>query len=69
MSHYKAKVIFPDGSSYVDDIEFNTHEEARAHFGELENDYMTGVETLHLSNPGDYPLEFAELSFEVVKID
>lgn len=69
MSRYKAKVIFPDGSSYLDDNEFETYEHAEAYFGELENHYMTGVETLHLSNPGDYPLEYEELKFEVIEID
>lgn len=69
MSHYKVKVIFPDGGTYVDDIEFDTYDDDRAHFGELENAYMTGVETLHLSNPVDYALEFEKLIFEVIKID
>lgn len=35
----------------------------------IENDYKTGVEVLHLSNPGDYPEEYDELSFEVIEID
>lgn len=35
----------------------------------IENDYKTGVEVLHLSNPGDYPEEYDELGFEVIEID
>lgn len=69
MTKYRAKVTYSDGSSDIDDFEFDTYAEAQDRFSEIENDYRTGGEVLHMSNPGDYPEENDELSFEVVEID
>lgn len=69
MTKFKVKVFYPDGSSDIDDFEFDTYIEAQDHFSEIENNYRTGGEVLHMSNPGDYPEEYDELSFEVIEID
>lgn len=65
-TQYKIIMTFPDGevidSREEDDDEgvFDTIEEAEEYFLEWMNNYRVGGEVLHLSNPGDYPLEVVE---------
>ena len=60
MAKYKVVFTFSDGETYDsyeengEDGVFSTEEDA------MEYDYSTGGEILHLSNPGDYPLEIVQ---------
>ncbi|MCM1500608.1 MAG: hypothetical protein NC124_19270 [Clostridium sp.] len=53
-----------------DDGIFDTEQEAEDYFYEWMSNYNTGGEVLHLSNPGDYPLEMVEQEpdYEIVEI-
>ncbi|MFT3834398.1 MAG: hypothetical protein QM711_13925 [Micropruina sp.] len=67
---YKVVMQYDDGSSEIDDEVFDTEEEAQAYGLVCVSNYSTGAEVLHLSNPGDYPLnEDEEVDFEVVEVD
>lgn len=73
---YKVVITFPDGETFDsyedegDDGIFDTEEEARDYFCEWMGNYSTGGEVLHLSNPGDYPLNEDEEDpdYEIVEI-
>lgn len=60
---------YPDGTSEDEDELFETEAEAEAYGLEQCNNYVVGGEVLHLSNPGDYPLNDDEVDFEVVEVD
>lgn len=67
---YQVMMRYDDGSTEIDDEVFDTEEEAEAHGLVCVSNYRTGGEVLHLSNPGDYPLnEDEEVDFEVVEVD
>ena len=76
MSKYKVVMTFPDGEvidSYEEDGEegvFDTEQEAEDYFTECMSNYKVGGEVLHLSNPGDYPLEMVEQEpdYDIVEI-
>ena len=69
-------MTFPDGdvidSSEEDGEEgvFDTEQEAEDYFTECMSNYKVGGEVLHLSNPGDCPLEMVEQEpdYEIVEI-
>lgn len=70
MPKYKVILYFPDGTKQECEDIFDTEEEAIEYGNDACGDYRTGAEILHLSNPGDYPLEDDdELDYEVIEID
>ncbi|WP_169078663.1 hypothetical protein [Microcella alkalica] len=61
---------YSDGSSEEDDEIFDTEEEANDYGLAQVSAYATGGEVLHLSNPGDYPLDpDDEADFEIVEVE
>lgn len=60
---------YPDGTSEEEDERFETEEGAEAFGLEQCSNYVVGGEVLHLSNPGDYPLNDDRADFEVVEVD
>ncbi|WP_344068003.1 hypothetical protein [Nostocoides vanveenii] len=66
---FKVVMQYPDGTSEDEDELFETEAEAEAYGLEQCNNYVVGGEVLHLSNPGDYPLNDDEVDFEVVEVD
>ena len=76
MAKFKVVMTFPDGEvidSYEEDGDdgiFDTEQEATDYFYEWMSNYSAGGEVLHLSNPGDYPLEMVEQDpdYEIVEI-
>ncbi len=77
MAKFKVVITFSDGEvfdSYQEegnDGVFDTEEEATEFFTECMSNYSAGGEILHLSNPGDYPLEMNEEDpdYEIVEIE
>ena len=70
MAKYYVEIFYSDGTSEEDDNLFDTEAEARAHGEYLCSCYHTGGEILHMSNPGDYPLdEDDDVDFEVYETD
>ncbi|GAA1772204.1 hypothetical protein GCM10009810_32010 [Nostocoides vanveenii] len=69
MRLFKVVMQYPDGTSEDEDELFETEAEAEAYGLEQCNNYVVGGEVLHLSNPGDYPLNDDEVDFEVVEVD
>ena len=60
---------YSDGINDIDDELFDTEEEAREYGLYLCSCHSIGRETLHLSDPGDYPLdELTKAGFDVVEI-
>ena len=63
MARFKVIITFSDGETYDSYKEegengvFPTEEDAEEYFAQWMSDYDAGGEILHLSNPGDYPLE------------
>lgn len=66
---FKVVLRFSDGATEVDDEVFDTEAEAEAYGSELCSNYSAGGEVMHLSNPGDYPLDTAGVDYEVVEVD
>lgn len=60
---------YPDGTSEEEDEIFETEAEAEAYGADQCNNYSVGGEVLHMSNPGDYPLNDDEADFEVIEVD
>ncbi|TAP28839.1 hypothetical protein EYR88_00635 [Arthrobacter sp. S41] len=60
---------YPDGSSEEQDEIFETEQEAENYGLEQCSNYSLGGEVLHMSNPGDYPLEDEDADFEIVEIN
>lgn len=66
MAKYKVVFTFSDGETYDsyeengEDGVFPTEEDAMEYIDQWMSDYSTGGEILHLSNPGDYPLEIVQ---------
>lgn len=65
MAKYKVKMIYPDGTSEIEDDEFDNEEDAQDYGCYLVSCYDLGGEILNMSNPGDYPLSDEEADFEV----
>ena len=66
---FKVVMQYLDGTSEDEDELFETEAEAEEYGLEQCNNYVVGGEVLHLSNPGDYPLNDEEVDFEVVEVD
>ncbi len=54
---YIAVMVFEDGETIEDDILCDTVEEALSRAEDMGADYATGMETLHLNDPIEYPDE------------
>lgn len=57
MKKYTAKIIFDDGETMEIDGVFDTEAEAEEYAIDSISERSQGYEILHMSNPGDYPLE------------
>jgi hypothetical protein len=68
---YKVEMKWPDGATEELDETFETEAEANAFGLNACGDYMTGAEVLHMSNPGDYPLneDNDRVDFDVIEVD
>ncbi|CAB4897613.1 unannotated protein [freshwater metagenome] len=67
---FKVVMKYPDGTTEEEDELFETEEEANE-FGLTQcSNYSTGAETLHLSNPGDYPApdDDEDVDYDVVEV-
>lgn len=67
---YKLK-IYEDGFEEYEDEVFETKEEAQECMDTIISDCRTGMETLNLSNPGDYPYDEdddIDIDYEIVEI-
>ena len=53
---WRVKLVFSDEEVESDDV-FETEEAAYDGGVDMRSNYNTGMEVLHMSNPGDYPLE------------
>ena len=61
---WRVKLIFSDEEVVADEV-FDSEEEAYNYGLEMCSDYKVGMETLHMSNPGDYPVDDEEPEIEV----
>jgi hypothetical protein len=67
---YKVVMCYSDGTREEDDEICETESEADEYGQYLCSCYRQGNEILHLSNPGDYPLdENGEVDFEIIEVD
>lgn len=67
---YKVVMKYSDGTVEEDDEVFDTEGEANEYGLNQVSNYQTGGEVLHLSNPGDHPLDAEDTAdFEIVEID
>lgn len=67
---FKVVMNYSDGSVEEEDDVFDTEAEAEAHGQNQVDNYHAGGEVLHLSNPGDYPLDGDDdVDFEVIEVD
>ena len=67
---YKVVMKYPDGTTEEFDEVFETESEANDYGLDQLNNYATGGEVLHMSNPGDYPLvEDDDADYEVIEVD
>lgn len=66
MARYRV-VFDEDLSDYEED--FDTEEEAREYGDQLASEYMTGCETLFLSNRGDSPMPETGIDYDIVEIE
>lgn len=63
-------LYFPDGIEQESEEIFDTEDKAIEYGDNACSDYRTGAEILHMSNPGDYPLDDDnEMDYEVIEID
>jgi hypothetical protein len=68
MPKYKLIVYYPSGAQ--EEGIFDTEEEAEDYGCDCAAAYAEGAETLHMSNPGDYPDDGDEQpDYEVIEID
>lgn len=67
---YRIKLSFEDGSTEEPEEVFDSEEDAREFGEQWVGDYLHGAEVLHMSNPGDYPLdEDEDVGIEVIEVD
>ena len=67
---YKVEMLYSDGTTEELDETFKTELEANEYGCYMISCLHEGAEILHMSNPGDYPLdENTDDNFEVVEVD
>jgi hypothetical protein len=66
---YKVVMCYPDGTREQEDDTFETEAEAEEYGLYQCSCYKQGGEILHLSNPGDYPINDDEADFEIIEVD
>jgi hypothetical protein len=66
---FKAVLKFADGEEVEDDERFETEEEAEEYGLVMLSSYNTGAEVLHMSNPGDYPLDDDDADPDIVVVE
>lgn len=67
---FKVVMKYSDGTTEEDDEVFESEAEANEHGLYLCSCYEEGGEILHMSNPGDYPLDDDDRAdFEVIEVD
>ena len=66
---YKVVMKYSDGTEEEEDEVFDTESAATDYGMNQVSCYSTGGETLHLSNPGDHPLDDDDdVDFEVIEV-
>ena len=68
MPKYKVEMIYPNGSTWVEDPVFDTEEEADAYGCDAVSCFRLGNEIIAMSNPWE-EREDGEADFEVIEID
>ncbi|MDQ1138435.1 hypothetical protein QE410_003234 [Microbacterium sp. SORGH_AS 1204] len=64
------KVQWADDGFDDEDAIFETEAQAEAYAADQLNNFRTGAEVLHLSNPGDYPQDGEEdPEYAIVEVD
>ncbi len=53
---WHVSLVFSDETVELDEV-FDTEEEAYEYGVEMSSNYRTGMDILHMSNPGDYPID------------
>ena len=66
---FKAVLKFSDGEEVEDDERFETEEEAEEYGLVMLSNHNTGAEVLHMSNPGDYPLDAEDEDPEIEAVE
>lgn len=67
---YRIELSFENGSTEEPEEVFDTEDEASEFGNQWISAYRHGGEVLHMSNPGDYPLnEDEEVDYEVIEVD
>lgn len=67
---YKVIMHYSDGTSEEEDEIFDTEEDAEDHALYAVSCANEGAEILHLSNPGDYPIdEYENPDYEIIEVD
>lgn len=66
---YKVMMIYLDGSKEEQDETFDDETSADEYGQYCCGCYHQGGEILHLSNPGDYPLNDEDVDYEVFEVD
>ena len=71
MAKYMVKLIFDDGSEYMDDTVLEAYEDAEDYAMYLCSCCKVGADVLHCSNPGDNPEtgDDVEADYEIIEID
>ena len=68
MAKYKVKMIYPDGTTDIEDEIYDTYEEAEEGGLYSCSCYSLGGEILNMSNPGDYPLSDEDAYFVIIEV-
>ena len=67
---FRLLMKYPDGTEEEEDELFNSEEEAKEYGDYMISCSREGAETLYMSNPGDYPLEYYEKpDYEVIEME
>ena len=66
---FKVVMLYSDGTTDEQEEIFATESEAHDFGLDMCSNYRAGGEVLHLSNPGDYPLDDDdEVDFQVIEV-
>ena len=70
MTKYKVLMKYEDGTEELDDeYVFDSEKDAEEYAWYLCSCCQVGAETLHMSNPGDYPETEVEVDYEIVEVE
>lgn len=69
MAKYLVEMIYPDGTTDLEDETYDSYEEAEDAALYSCSCYNQGAEDLFLSNPGDYPMDFEEPDYKIIEVN